>query len=335
MSVDYVLTDDRPRRLSQDQRAELSLGALSCFVGFLVYAMLLFIFIKAWPSFSHNGLDWFIGGGSVDKQLHDMFDSSNLANGSEVYTFHAWPLILGTLLIVGISVIISIFISLMAAVFMVEFAPEPIKKLLVPIVRLLASVPSVIFGLLGVLVLVPLIGNHFITRDQQESVRYIVSLNGYSLLAAVIVLTVMIAPIMVAMFADGLRTVPRLWTEGSLALGINRWRTFWKIAVRGARPAIISGTVLATARGIGEAIAVAMVAGGTTFVPNPADGAIFMFEPARPITAAILFNVENLSSKPIGATLFALAFVLLLATMVLSLSGWAAKQPMKKYGVRS
>jgi ABC-type phosphate transport system permease subunit len=297
--------------------------------------MLLFIFIKAWPSFHPNGIHWLTGGGNVDNQIHAMFDSSNLGKGEFVYEFHAWPLIVGSLLLVGLSVFISFWVSLFAAVFIVEFAPETIKKILIPVVRLLASVPSVIYGLLGVLVLVPLIRDHMITSSEQHGVAFIVSLNGYSLFAGVVVLSLMIAPIMVTMFSDGLAAIPRLWTEGSLALGINRWRTFWKIAVRGARPALVAGTVMATARGVGETVAVAMVAGGTTFLPNIADGKIFFLEPVRPITAAILFNVENIEAKPIGATLFALSFVLLVATMVLSITGYFVKQPMKKYGIRA
>ena len=140
--------------------------------------------------------------------------------------------------------------------------------------RLLASVPSVIYGLLGVLVLVPFIGNHLITRAAaSRRSPTSISLSGYSLLAGVLILTVMIAPIMIAVFADGLRAVPRGWLEGSLGLGINRWRTFWKIGVRTARPALVAGTVLATARALGEAVMLAMVSGVVGFAPNPADGA--------------------------------------------------------------
>jgi ABC-type phosphate transport system permease subunit len=174
-----------------------------------------------------------------------------------------------------------------------------------------------------------------ITASEQSSVAYIVSLNGYSLIAGVIVLSLMIAPIMVTMFSDGLAAIPRLWIEGSLALGVNRWRTFWKIAVRGARPSLVAGTVLATARGVGETVAVAMVAGGTTFLPNIMDGKIFFLEPVRPVTVAMLFNVENIGSPPLGATLFALSFLLLIVTMILSISGYVIKQPMKKYGIRA
>ena len=88
--------------------------------------------------------------------------------------------------------------------------------ILQPVVRLLASVPSVIYGLLGVLVLVPFIGNHLISERSKASVADVISLSGYSLLAAVLILTVMIAPLMIAIFSDGLRAVPRGWLEGSL-----------------------------------------------------------------------------------------------------------------------
>ena len=166
------------------------------------------------------------------------------------------------------------------AVFMVEFAPEPIKRLLEPVIRLLASVPSVIYGLIGVLVLVPFIGNDLISAGEGLRHAASIQLSGSSLLAGVVILTVMISPIMIAIFAEGLRSVPRGWLEGSLALGVNRWRTFWNIAVRTARPALIAGTVLATARALGEAVMLSMVSGSVGFAPNPADGLIFFVEPS-------------------------------------------------------
>ena len=173
--------------------------------------------------------------------------------------------------------------SLFVAVFIVEFAPDALRRVLEPVVRLLASVPSVIYGLVGVFVLVPLIGNHLITQGSKASVQGIITLNGYSLLAGVAILTVMVAPVMVAIFSDGLRAVPRGWIEASLGLGINKWRTVWKIGVRTARPAIVAGTVLATARALGEAVMLSMVCGVVSFAPNPADGWIFFVEPTRPL----------------------------------------------------
>jgi phosphate transport system permease protein len=322
------------RGLLPDQRAELLLGALVCVVLLFVLALVVFVFREAWPSFAHNGLGWFGPGGNPDRQIQEIFTSANLLR-RPVYTFHAWPIVWGTLLTTGGAVLLSFVSALFVSVFVVEFAPEAIRRILEPVVRLLASVPSVIFGLLGVLVLVPFIGQQVITDENRRSVAYIVSLSGYSLLAGVLILTLMIAPLMIAVFSDGLRSVPRGWLEGSLGLGINRWRTFWKIGVRTARPALVAGTVLATARALGETVMLAMVSGGAAFAPNPADGLIFFVEPTRPMAATILQTAEELTSAPMRHTIFAMASVLLFSAAMLSIAGWAAKQPMKRYGVRA
>ncbi len=319
-----------PHGLSSDQRVELGLGALVCGVVLVLVAMMAFIFKEAWPSFAHNGLGWFGPGGSVDDQIQGIFTSGNL-DQTPRFLIHAWPLIWSTVLTTAGAVVISFVCSLFVAVFMVEFAPAWLKRMLEPVVRLLASVPSVIYGLIGVLVLVPFIGNHLISQHEKASVTPVIQLSGYSLLAAVVILSVMIAPIMIAIFAEGLRSVPRGWLEGSLALGVNSWRTFWRVAVRTARPALIAGTVLATARALGESVMLYMVSGTVGFAPNPADGLLFIFEPSRGLAPTILQNTDELSSPPMKHTLFAIAAVLLFSSAMLSLGGWAAKQPMKRY----
>jgi ABC-type phosphate transport system permease subunit len=122
--------------------------------------------------------------------------------------------------------------------------------------------------------------------------------------------------------------------EGAVALGVNRWRALWTVGLRTARPAIIAAAVLATARALGEAIMLSMVSGSAGFAPNPLDGLTFFFEPARPLAATIVDNAEGLSVAPFGQTLYAFAAVLLVSSMFLSLGGWAAKQPLRRYGVR-
>jgi phosphate transport system permease protein len=320
---------ERPPTWS-DRRAELWRGALVCATVALLLAMLVFVFAKGWPSFQHNGLSWFSPGGNPEQQLSDIQLSGETGNAS-AYTFHAWPLLWSTFLITGIAVAIAFVTSLLVSVFIVEFAPEWMRNILQPVVRLLASVPSVIYGLLGVLVLVPFIGNHLISESSKNSVAKVIQLSGYSLGAAVVILTVMIAPLCIAIFTDGLRTVRRGWIEGSLAVGVNRWRTFWKIAVRTARPALVAGIVIATARALGEAVMLAMVA-GVAFSPNPFDGLIFLVEPGKPLAPTIITHTDALSSPNGEATLFAIAAVLLFSAAMLSFAGWAAKRSMKKYG---
>jgi ABC-type phosphate transport system permease subunit len=296
--------------------------------------MVVFVFAKAWPSFAHNGLGWF-GPDSVDhpvdRQLQEIFDSP-ADPAAYRYEISAWPLIWGTVVTAFGALAIGSVIAVLASIFLVEFAPPAMRRLLEPVVRLLAAVPSVVYGLIGILVLVPFVGNHLVSTERKQSVAYVVQLSGTSVLVAVLILTVMIVPIMVAIMTDALRSVPRAWTEGAAALGVNRWRVMWTISVRAARPAFVAAAVLATARALGEAIMLSMVSGSQGFAPNPIDGITFLYEPTRPLAATIVDNAEGLSVRPFGQTIYAFAAVLLVSTFCLSLAGWAAKQPMKRFG---
>jgi len=327
---DLLLGTEEEPGLSQDQRAELWLGALVCGVVIALLAIVVFVLAQAWPSFAHNGFSWFGSGGKVDQQLLRIYNSG-INGGKPLYTFHAWPLIWSTALTTIGAVLVSFVASLFISVFMVEFAPPALQRLLEPVIRLLASVPSVVYGLIGAVVLVPFIFNHLISNSMEASVTPVIALSGESLLAAVVILTLMISPIMISIFSEGLRAVPRTWLEGSIALGVNRWRSFWNVAVRTARPALIAGTVLATARALGEAVMLVMVGGTTGFAPNPADGLIFFLEPSRGLAATILQYTDDFGSEPLKRTMFAIAAVLLFSALLLSLTGWAAKQPMKRY----
>jgi ABC-type phosphate transport system permease subunit len=324
---------ERLRRPWSDKRAERVLGALSSLLLVLIVAMVAFVISKAWPSFSHNGLNWFGSGGNVDEQLNQIFNSpANPAHWD--YTIRAWPLIYATILTTGLAVVIGLVFAIFAAAFIVEFAPDPVRRVLEPVVRLLAAVPSVIYGLIGILVIVPFVGNDLISQGRKEAVSGVIQLSGTSLLVAVLILTVMITPIMIAIVADALRAVPRGWREGAVALGVNRWRALWTVSLRASRPALIAAAVLATARALGEAIMLSMVSGSVGWAPNPIDGVTFFFEPLRPLAATIVDNAEGLSVKPFGQTIYAFAAVLLVSSFFLSLAGSAAKQPLKKYGVR-
>ncbi len=316
-----------------ERRAELSLGALSSLALVLIVGMVVYVFVKAWPSFAHNGISWFGASGSVDQQLTNIFNSP--ANPKAyIYKIGTWPLLYATLLTTALSVLIGGVLSVFTAIFIVEFAPEQVRNSVSPIIRLLAAVPSVIYGLVGILVLVPFVTNSVISEGRKQSVAGVVQLSGTCLIVAVIVLTLMISPIMIAIVADALRAVPRGWKEGALALGANRWRVMWTVVVRAARPAIIAAAVIASARAIGEGIMLAMVSGSVGFAPNPLDGVTFFFEPLRPYAATIVDNAEGLSVVPFGQTIYAIAAVLLITALALSLGGAAAKRPLRKYGVR-
>ncbi len=321
------------RAVAIERRAELGLGALAIVTMVVIGAMLVTVFVRAWPSFSHNGLAWFGPGGDVDTQLRSMQEGRPLA-GHSAYYFRAWPLLWGTIITTVAAVLIALVVSTLAAVFIAEFAPPPMRRVLDPVVRLLAAVPSVVYGLIGILALAPLIEHHLISNSRKASVQYVVQLSGADLMTATLILTVMILPIMVAISANAIEAVPPAWREGSLALGVNRWRSIWRVSLRTARPAIIAATILATARALGEAVMLAMVAGGRGFAANPLDGITFLFEPVRPLAATILQNSEGLTIAPLMHTIYAIGAVLLVSAAMLSLAGWAAKHQLDRYGIR-
>jgi phosphate ABC transporter permease protein PstC len=306
------------------------LGALACVVLALIAGMIIFVFKEAWPSFSNNGLAWFGSGGNVDEQLGEIFRSPSDPADYQ-YEIRTFPLLWATAAITITAVLISTVFSLLSAMFIVEFAPNSIRRVLEPVVRLLAAVPSVIYGLIGILVIVPFVGNHVISENWKASVAGVINLSGPSIGVGILILTVMITPIMIAIVVDALRAVPKGWSEGALSLGVNRWRTLWTVTVRAARPAVVAAAVLATARALGEAIMLAMVTGSVGFSPNPADGLIFFFEPARPLAATIVDNSEGLSVVPFGQTLYAFAAVLLVSAAFLSFSGWYVRRRLRRY----
>jgi phosphate transport system permease protein len=317
-----------------DRRVERTLGALAVAVLAFIGVLLATVMVKAWPSFSHNGLSWFGPGGDVDTQLRAMGENKALP-GHSIYYFRAWPLIWGTLLTTVLAVLIALVVSILAAIFLTEFAPPGIRRILDPVIRLLAGVPSVIYGLIGILVIAKYAEDHLLSEARKESVSYVVQLNGKDVMTATLILTLMILPIMVAISANAFAAVPSSWREGSLALGVNRWRTIWRVSLRTARPAIVAATILATARALGEAVMLAMVSGGRGFAPNLLDGFTALFEPVRPLAATILENDEGLTIHPLAHTVYAIGAVLLVSAAMLSLAGWASKQRLKRYGIRA
>lgn len=313
-----------------DRRTELLLGGVATLVLALVAGMVIFVMLKAWPSFEANGLGWF-SSDSADEQLGEIFNSPG---NNPTYEFGAWSLIWGTLLTSGLAVVVGSAFALMTAIFIVEFAPPRVNRVLIPTVRLLAAVPSVVYGLIGILVLVPFVSDVFVTTERKESVAYVVQISGAAWSVAALILAVMIVPIMISIIVDALRAVPRGWTEGAAALGVNRWRVMWTVSVRAARPAIIAAAILAAGRALGEAIMLSMVAGSAAFAPNPLDGFTFLFEPVRPMAAAIVDNAEGLAVPQFNQTIYAVAAVLLVSTAFLSLAGWVARSGMRKYGIQ-
>jgi ABC-type phosphate transport system permease subunit len=321
---------ERLRRPWPDHRAERTLGAVSLLVGIVVLTMVVFVATKAWPIFEHNGLSWLVGGGDFESEVAKMTSASTNPPAS-VFALRAWPLIYGTLLTSAIAVFLGMVIAVLSSVFIVELAPARVRAVVIPMVRLLASVPSVIYGLIGILVLVPFVGNHIITTHEKVSVQNVIQLTGAGLGVTVVILTIMITPIMIALICEALASVPPSWKEGAVALGLNPLRAVRAVTLRAIRPAIVAAAVLASARALGEAIMIQMVSGGKTFSPKPADGLVFFFEPLRTLASAIVDYHEGLGSPPLGAAVYAWALLLLFSALALSVTGYLVKLPLRKY----
>jgi len=323
---------ERLRRPWPDHRAEILLGAVACLLAVAIVAMIVFVARGAWPAFSHDGFSLFGSSGNVDSQLNAMQNTSRNPPAS-AYVVHAWPLIYGTILSAGLALIVALIVSLAGAIFIVDFAPPFVRRIMAPIIRLLAAVPSVLLGLIGILLFVPFTATHLVSNQQKRSVEYVIQLSGGGVAVTVVLLALMITPIMTALITDALESVPRPWREGAIALGLNPLRATLAVSIRAIRPAIVGAAGLAAARAIGEAIVVSMVSGGVSFAPNPADGTIFWFEPFESLASTIVRQAESLSAPALHAALYSFASLLLFSSLVLSLAAYLVKLPLRRYQV--
>jgi ABC-type phosphate transport system permease subunit len=323
---------ERLRKPWPDHRAELLLGAVACLLAVAIVAMVVFVARGAWPTFSHDGFSLFGSGGNLDSQIGAMENTSRHPSAA-AYTVHAWPLIYGTVLSTGLALVVALFVSIASAIFIVDFAPPLVRRVMAPIIKLLASVPSVLYGLVGILVLVPFTARHLVSNHQKASVAYVIQLTGGGVGVAVVLLALMITPIMTALITDALESVPRTWREGAIALGLNPLRATIAVSLRAIRPAIVGAAGLAGARALGEAIMISMVSGGVSFAPNPADGTIFWLEPFETFASTIVRDAESISAPALHATLYAFAALLLFSSFVLSLGAYLVKLPLRRYQV--
>jgi len=218
--------------------------------------------------------------------------------------FGFYPYIVGTLWVTGLAMAISTVPSLLMAIYLVEYAPARLRSIINPMVDLLAGIPSVVYGLWALLLIVPFI------RDQLAPLAGATT-TGYTVLAGGIVLAVMVTPITISVSEEVIRAVPRPIREASMALGATRWQTVKHAVIRSAFPGIIAAVILGFGRAFGETIAVLMVVGNVAKVP------VSLFDPAYPIPALIANNYGEMMSIPSYESAFMLAALLLLLIVLL------------------
>lgn len=206
--------------------------------------------------------------------------------------------ILGSMMVSIGAVIISTPLAIALAIFMNLISPKLGEKIIQPAMELFVGIPSVVYGWIGISVLVPFIKKNFGGL-------------GFSLLAGILVLSVMILPTITTIASDAIKTVPKDYMEASYGLGSTRWQTIRKVIVPSAKTGISTGIVLGLARAFGEALAVQMVIGNTVRFPwNP-------LNPAATLTGAITMDMSNtVMGTEWNNSLWSMAFLLLIISFI-------------------
>jgi phosphate transport system permease protein len=277
-----------------------------------------FVLEKGVPALREQGWSFiFLGGWD-----YDLASAWEYSTGA---TFGARPLLAGTIVSTLLALGVTAILGMGTAVFVAELAPRAIRAPIEALVQLLAGIPSVVFGLVGVAVVVPWVTEHVVPEDAWDVVPA-TPIDGASLLSAVIVLSIMIMPFFVAVAVDTLRAIPRSYISGGLALGLTKWRTISKIQIPAATPGLIAGLMLAAARAVGEAIALSMVAGSLALTPSMKNGPLYyLLTPVRTMASTIVeTGGEAMSIDSIQGALFGLATLLLLFSLALSLAARGA-----------
>jgi len=231
--------------------------------------------------------------------------------------FGIFAMIVGSIAVTLGALILGVPFGVGAAIFLAEIAPSWIQKIIRPAVELLAGIPSVIYGLFGMTLVVPLI------RSWEKSILgpggdpHLQV--GYSVLAAVFVLTIMILPTITNVAEDALRAVPNDYKEGSYALGATRWQTIVNVVLPASRSGVLAAIILGMGRAIGETMAVIMVAGNTPLLPTS------IFSPVRTLTSNIAIESAYATGLHESA-LFATGVVLLFFIILLEAIAWAVRR---------
>lgn len=291
--VKQVLTK-KSKRTRMEQRGRL--------ISFICIALIVLVVVSIFYFVASKGLATFF----VDKVNLFDFLFGTTWNPSQVGSdgqpmVGALPMILGSFIVTFLSAIVATPFAIGAAVFMVEISPKQGQKILQPVIELLVGIPSVVYGFIGLSVIVPF-------------VRSIFGGTGFGILAGTFVLFVMILPTVTTMTVDALKAVPRHYREASLALGATRWQTIYKVVLRAAVPGILTSVVFGMARAFGEALAIQMVIGNAALMPTS------LVTPAATLTSILTMGIGNTIMGTVeNNVLWSLALILLLMSLVFNI----------------
>ena len=299
-------------RLRQDQTAGRVLFSITLLPVILVALITVGLGIRFWPIL----------------KVYSFWELvSGIVWNPEESQFGFWPFISGTFWVTIVGSGLAIPPCILTALYLSEYARASTRTIMKPLLDLLAAIPSVVYGVWGVIAIVPLV-EKYIAPFFSKYLGFIpifVSKNptGYSILAGSIVLAVMIAPFIIAVTYEVLTTVSQGLRQASLAVGATQWQTIRSIVIPQTTPGIIAGVVLGATRALGETMAVLMVVGNVPQVPHS------IFDAAYPLPALIANNYGEMMSIPLyDAALLGAAFILLVIILIFNIASTLVLQRM-------
>lgn len=214
------------------------------------------------------------------------------------------PFLMGTLWVTGLAILWALPVSLFTAIFLTEYSKSYVKKAVFPILDILAGIPSVIYGVWGVLVVVPWISDWLAPHFVEFS-------TGYTVLAGGVVLGIMVLPLLISLFIEIFSSVPKEYRDASRSLGATGWQTTKYVLLRKTFPGIMAAVILAISRAMGETIAILMVCGNIVQLPNS------LFDGCYPLPALIANNYGEMLSLPLYESALMLAALILFIVVLL------------------
>lgn len=287
-------------RRGKDLFAERLFFLITALTAFLVAGIAAALLLRAWPILEAKPM-WELLAGQTWRPFQGEFGF--------------YPFIVGTLWVTVVAMVLAVPPCLLSAIYLAEYARPWVRAAMKPLLDLLAGIPSVVYGVWGVLTVVPWVqGFAAPVLGKWLGFLPLFAANnptGFSVLAGGAVLAVMVTPVIISVAYEVIRAVPDGLREASLAVGATKWQTIKHAVLRQAAPGIIAGVVLGFSRAFGETMAVLMVVGNVPRAPSS------VFDPAYPLTALIANNYGEMLTIPLyDAALLGAALILLLVVLV-------------------
>jgi len=307
ISLGTYFEESAGERAFMDRGVRYILVATALSATFIVFLIILFTLARSWEAIEQIGLKTML--------LGTVWRPGSII-GAENAQLGLVPMIVGSILSTLGAVVLGVPLSIGTAILLAEIAPLPVREIVRPVVELLAGIPSVVYGLFGMVVLAPLIRRIEIPYN-----------SGFGLLNASIVLAVMIIPTVTNIAEDAIRAVPKHYKEGSLALGATHWQTIWSVMLPAARSGLIAAVILGIGRALGETMALIMVIGNSIAIPKPLNGnpLTLFLSPARTLTGNIAVEINYAAGAHRSALFFTGVLLFLMILLVNSVARYLMK----------